>query len=279
VVAEGPITRGEASSDGYSDQGIEAEGFTKILRRVADDSRIRGVVLRVDSPGGEVFASDAIWREMNLLNKKKPVVISMSDAAASGGYYIAMSGDPVLAYPGTITGSIGVVFGKANLHGLYEKLGITKDVISRGRFATIDSDYRPLNETERQKVREGIFTHYHAFVQKVASARRRKYEEIEPLAQGRVWLGNHAKERGLVDELGGLDRAIDLVKERAKIPRAEKVTVLTYPPRRSIFEVVFGSSRQESIHAVARKMLPGYAPELWQTGGYLRVLPFTIQFR
>ena len=102
---------------------------------MGNDAGIKGVIVRIDSPGGEVFASDAIWREMNLLSKKKPMVISMSDVAASGGYYIAMTGDPVVAYPGTLTGSIGVVFGKANLHGLYDKLGVTKDLLSRGRFA------------------------------------------------------------------------------------------------------------------------------------------------
>src|SRR6266480_1721881 len=143
VTGEGGITRGEG--DAFSgDNGIQSEDFDKLLRRVGNDSGIKGVIVRIDSPGGEVFASDAIWREMNLLSKKKPMVISMSDTAASGGYYIAMTGDPVLAYPGTFTGSIGVVFGKANLHGFYDKIGITKDIISRGRFAEIDSDYEPL---------------------------------------------------------------------------------------------------------------------------------------
>jgi protease-4 len=278
VVAEGSITRGDASSD-YSDQGIESEAFTRMLRRVSEDSRIRGVILRVDSPGGEVFASDAIWREMNLLSKKKPVVISMSDAAASGGYYIAMSGDPVLAYPGTITGSIGVVFGKANLRGLYDKLGITKDVISRGRFATIDSDYRPLTEPELAKLRDGITAHYRAFVQKVAQSRKRRYEEIEPVAQGRVWTGADAKKNGLVDELGGLDRAVEMVKERAKIPKADKITLVAYPPRRSIFEVLLGANRQESIHAAVRRLLHGIDPQVWGRGAYLRLLPFALDFR
>src|SRR5207237_2879074 len=120
------------NDDGAGEQELTAYGFNKLLRRVAGDRLIKGVVVRIDSPGGEVTASDEIWREMNLLSKKKPLVISMSDAAASGGYYISMTGDPILAYPATLTGSIGVVYGKPNLRGLYDKLGITKDFILRG---------------------------------------------------------------------------------------------------------------------------------------------------
>ena len=142
LVGDGTITRGSLEDDGSADEGIHATGFNKLLRRIGGDSTIDGVVVRIDSGGGDAVASDEIWREMNLLSKKKPVVISMSDAAASGGYYMAMTGDPIVAYPGTLTGSIGVVFGKPNLHGLYDKLGITKDMIARGQFATIDSDYK-----------------------------------------------------------------------------------------------------------------------------------------
>jgi protease-4 len=276
VVAEGAITRGEPSSDGYTDDGIESEGFTKLLRRVAEDGRIKGVVVRIDSPGGEVFASDHIWREMNLTGKRKPMVISMSDTAASGGYYMAMTGAPVMAYPGTFTGSIGVVFGKANLRGLYDKLGITKDVISRGRFATIDSDYRPLTEAERQKLRDGIHAHYRTFVQKVAQARKKPYEEIDRVAQGRVWTGSQAKDNLLVDRLGGLDEAIDLVKERARIPKADRIDLVTYPPRRSVFEVIFGSVQQESL---ALPKLLGFDLRLWSRGGYLRLAPLSLEFR
>src|SRR5262249_10827011 len=170
-----------------------------------NDGSIRGVVVRIDSPGGDALASDDIWREMNVLSKKKPVVISMSDAAASGGYYMAMTGDPIVAYPGTFTGSIGVVFGKPNLHGLYDKLGITLDTLTRGRYADIDSEYHPLSLAARAKLREGIDASYRAFVSKVAEARKRPYAQVEPLAQGRVWLGSQARERGLVDELGGIE--------------------------------------------------------------------------
>ncbi|MDE3165932.1 MAG: S49 family peptidase, partial [Acidobacteriota bacterium] len=145
VVGEGDIVRGDPGDDGIGENSLTSYGFTRMLRTLENDSIVKGVIVRIDSPGGEVTASDEIWREMNLLSKKKPVVISMSDAAASGGYFMAMTGDPIVAYPGTLTGSIGVVFGKPILRGLYDKLGITKDSIQRGQNAGIDSDYTPLS--------------------------------------------------------------------------------------------------------------------------------------
>ncbi len=279
VTGQGGITRGEDGQDLSGDSGIESEGFDRLLRRVGNDSAIKGVVVRIDSPGGEVFASDAIWREMNLLSKKKPLVISMSDTAASGGYYIAMTGDPVVAYPGTVTGSIGVVFGKANLHGLYDKLGVTKDMLTRGRFADIDSDYQPLSAASKEKLRSAIDDNYRSFVNKVATARRRKFEEIEPLSQGRVWLGSQAKANGLVDELGGLDRAIELVKEKAKIPKSERVNLVTYPAKRSIFDVLFGQAVESTMESRLSGFLKRWQVRLWARGGMMRLMPYSIEVR
>jgi len=277
VTGQGGISRGEDGQDLSGDSGIESEGFDKLLRRVGNDSDIKGVVVRIDSPGGEVFASDAIWREMNLLSKKKPLVISMSDTAASGGYYIAMTGDPIVAYPGTFTGSIGVVFGKANLHGLYDKLGVTKDLLSRGRFADVDSDYAPISPAAREKLRSAIDDNYRSFVTKIAAARRRKFDQIEPLSQGRVWLGSQAKANGLVDELGGLDRAIDLVKEKAKIPRSERVELVTYPPKRSIFDILFSQSVESVMESRLGGVLKGWQLRLWARGGMMRLMPYAIE--
>src|SRR6185503_16362294 len=267
ITGEGAITRGDEGGGLWGDEGIESESFDKLLERVRNDGDIKGVVVRIDSPGGEVFASDAIWREMNLLSKKKPTVISMSDTAASGAYYIAMTGDPIVAYPGTLTGSIGVVYGKLDLHGLYDKVGVTKDFLSRGRYAMIDSDYQPLTPAGRAKLREAIDENYKGFVTKVAKARRRNFEQIEPLSQGRVWLGSQAKANGLVDELGGIERAIDLVKEKAKIPKNEKVTLVTYPPKRSIFELLFGQSSDAAVEARITRLLGGLHARLWMKGG------------
>jgi len=279
VTADGGITRGSEGQDLSGDNGIESEEFDRLLRRVGNDDGVKGVVVRIDSPGGEVFASDAIWREMNLLGKKKPLVISMSDVAASGGYYIAMTGDPVVAYPGTLTGSIGVVYGKANLHGLYDKLGVTKALLSRGRFADVDSDYEPLSPAARQKLRTAIDDDYQSFVTKVAQARRRKFDEIEPLCQGRVWLGSQAKDNGLVDELGGLDRAIELVKQKARIPRSENVTLVTYPPKRSVFDILFGQSPDAALESRLGGIVKGWQVRLWARGGLMRLAPYTIDVR
>jgi protease-4 len=279
VTAEGGISRGDNGSDFSGDSGIGSEEFVKVLRRVGADGDIKGVIVRVDSPGGEVFASDAIWREMNLLSKKKHMVISMSDTAASGGYYIAMTGDPVVAYPGTFTGSIGVVFGKANLHGLYDKLGVNKELLSRGRFADIDSDYQPLSPAGRDKLRSAMDDNYHSFVTKVAEARRRKFDQIEPLAQGRVWLGSQAKANGLIDELGGLDRALDLVKEKAKIPKSQRVTLVTYPPKRSVFDILFGQTAESAMESRLGGFLKGWQLRLWARGGMMRLMPYTIEVR
>lgn len=276
VVGSGDIVRGDPNNSAADENSFAAYPFDRLLEQVGNDSSIRGVVVRIDSPGGEVVASDEIWREMNLLSKKKPMVISMSDTAASGGYYIAMTGDPILAYPGTETGSIGVVFGKPNLHGLYDKLGVTKDGIQRGKYADIDSDYTSLNADERQKLMDGIDASYQDFVTKVANARHRKFGEIEPIAQGRVWLGSQAKPRGLVDDLGGLDAAIDLVKKRAKIPADERVTVVSYPPRRSVFDLLFRRSQPDALESKLAEAFQGLPYRAWMHGGMLRLIPYSI---
>jgi protease-4 len=193
---------------------------------------------------------------------------------------MAMTGDPIVAYPGTMTGSIGVVFGKPNLHGLYDKIGVTKDAIQRGKHAAIDSDYTPLTPDERQVLVSGIDESYRDFVTKVADARHRKYAEIEPIAQGRVWLGSQAKSNGLVDELGGLDRAVELLKAKAKIPATERVTISMYPGRRSFFDLLMKkSSQDEAMEAKVRSVVGRVPYHAWMQGGYLRILPFAVDVK
>ncbi len=287
VVGQGSILPGEIREDPFTGDsgGIGSLTFNKLLKRVADDASIRGVIVRIDSPGGDAMASDAIWREMKRLSRKKPLVISMSDVAASGGYYIAMSGDEILAYPGTFTGSIGVVFGKANLRGLYDKLGITKDFLTRGRNANLDSEYLPLSEEGRRKLREGIDHTYQTFVTKAAESRKRKVEELEPLAQGRVWLGVQAKGNGLVDELGGLDQALELIRKKAKLAADDKLTLVMYPPRRNVFDVLFRESNETVLElGVARRWAERIGIswdqlQLWSQGGMLAVMPFDLAVR
>ncbi len=273
VIGEGDIVRGDPSDTGTAATSLTAYGFDRLLRQVESDSTIKGVIVRIDSPGGEVPASDEIWRQMNLLSKKKPMVISMSDVAASGGYYMAMTGDPIVAYPETETGSIGVLFGKPDLRGLYNKLGIEKDAIERGQNAGIDSDYTPLTPEEQALLRRGIDQTYRDFVSKVAAARHRTYDQIEAVAQGRVWLGEQALPRGLVNQLGGLQAAVDLLKTKARIPADEQVTVVMYPERRSLWDVLFGRSQNDVLESRLAQVFGRVPFHAWMHGGYLRILP------
>ena len=276
VTGDGEITRGDPNED-PTDTGITAFGMVKQLRQVASDSSIKGVIVRVDSPGGDGIASDDILHEMKALSKKKPVLISMSDLAASGGYFIAMTGDPVLAYSNTLTGSIGVFFGKVDLRGLYDKIGLKKELLTRGHFAAIDSEYKPLTPEEREKVQKEIQVFYKGFVQRVAEGRKRPYDQMEALAQGRVWLGAQAKMNGLVDEIGGLDRAVEMIKQRTNIAASEQVTLVTYPPRRSLLEVLLKSSNDNSELETAIKAVAGHMP--WRSlahGGVQHLMPYSL---
>jgi protease IV len=279
VVGEGDIIRGDPNNPAENENSLSSSTFDKLLEQVGNDSSIRAVIVRIDSPGGEVTASDDIWRQMNLLSKKKPMIISMSDVAASGGYYMALTGDPIVAYPGTETGSIGVLFGKPDIRGLFDKLGLTIDAVQRGTNADIDSYDTPLTPVEEQKLRQGVDASYVDFVSKVAEARHRKYDQIEAVAQGRVWLGSQAKPRGLVDELGGLDTAIALIKRRANIPSGENITLVTYPPRRSLFDLLLRRSQDDVLAAKLRPLLHGMPFRAWLRGGFLRMMPYTITVR
>jgi protease IV len=291
LVGQGDITRGSTNDSG--DNGITSAGMIRQLRAVRDDASIKGVILRIDSPGGDGIASDDILHEAKLLSQKKPTVISMSDLAASGGYFIAMTGDPVVAYRNTETGSIGVFFGKVNLRGLYDKLGVKKEIMKRGRFADIDTEYAPLNDEQRAKLRTEIEVFYKGFVQRVADGRRRKYDDVEPLAQGRVWTGAQAKQNGLVDEIGGIDRAIEMVKQRAKIGASEKITLVAYPPRRNLLQVLMdrdtdltsiesrmADSRINSqVGARVRELVGDLPLRALSRGGILRLMPYSITIR
>jgi protease IV len=281
VVGDGEITRGSTHDD-VTDNGITATAMVRVLREVGEDSSIKGVILRVDSPGGDGIASDDILHAAKDLSSKKPMVISMGDLAASGGYFIAMTGDPVIAYPNTETGSIGVFFGKPVLKGLYDKIGVNKDTLKRGKFADIDTDTRPLNDEERAKLRREIDVFYRGFVERVAAGRKRPYDQMEALAQGRVWMGAQAKQNGLVDELGGLDRAVEMIKERAKIPASEKVALVTYPPRRTVWDLVFNRDDADVESLIARRAtaLVGKLPvRSLMHGGIMELMPYSIEVK
>ncbi len=284
VVGSGVITRGSGEGATAAGDGIASGSFVKLLDRVRNDATIKGVIVRIDSPGGDAVASDDLLHAMKELSKTKSTVISMSDVAASGGYFMAATGDPIVAYPNTITGSIGVITARINLRGMYDKLGIKKELLSRGQFAELDSDYAPLTDAERNKIRESIDATYEGFLERVAAARHRKPEDIAPLAQGRVWLGAQARENGLVDELGGLDRAVELVRQRAKIPASSAIALVPYPQRRSLLEMLLTradevSALDMSVQAALKSIPGGQWMQSWMPGGMLKVMPYSIEIR
>lgn len=255
INAAGTIVSGRSGSGSFGGEFIGSGSLTQILKDVREDDGIRAVVLRVDSPGGSGIASDAIWRETVLLKEQKPFVVSMADVAASGGYYISMGADAIVAEPATITGSIGVITGKFNMKGFYESwLGMHRDQIKRGENADLFSDYSGFSDQQRGLIRRQMEVFYRDFVHKAAEGRSKKDEEIDKIGQGRIWSGEQAKQLGLVDELGGLDTAIAIAKEKAKIPAGERVSIESYPKRRSLLQSLSGDEDDEA--SIRRTSLP-----------------------
>jgi len=245
IHAVGTITSGESAADALGSVSVGSDSFLMWMRRARLDPSVRAVVVRIDSPGGSAIASEVMWREIKLTHDVKPVVVSMGDVAASGGYYIAAPAHAIVAQPGTITGSIGVVTGKFVLKGSADKLGIGVDAVSDGPMSQIYSPFRPFTPEERARVGAQMKSTYDLFVSRVAEGRKMTTEQVHAVAQGRVWTGAQAKARGLVDELGGLDAALRIAKDRAKLDPSREVSLIVYPPKRSLFEALtnpFGAS-------------------------------------
>ena len=286
--AIGTIMSGESRADPFSgtQNVLGSRTFNSLIDELQDDESIAGVILRIDSPGGDAIASEQMLRAVRRLSDEKPVVISMSTTAASGGYYIAsVPNVPIIAYPGTYTGSIGVFTIHVNLRELYDKLGISKEILTRGRFAGINSDYKPLSAAEREKIRGYVDSIYETFLSRVAAGRGVDADEIRELAEGRVWVGSQANENGLVDEIGGYQRAVELVKEAAEIDKDASVQIVTYPKRRSMLETLF--SRGPSVALAPFVDAPGLelARGTWAKalgwaehlrGGAMYMAPYTL---
>jgi protease IV len=237
IYASGVIASGE-SNDSPSGQVLGADTLVDHLRKARADSSVRAIVLRVDSPGGSAIASDVIWREVMLTRNSKPVIASMGDVAASGGYYIAMPAHAIVAEPATLTGSIGVVMLKFVIDGTLKKLGMNMEGVKSGRYADLYSPVRAFSAEERAKVQEQMQATYDTFVEKAAAGRNTTPERIDAIAQGRVWTGAQAKQIGLVDELGGLERALAVAKQRAKLAPDSEVEVVVYPGKKSFYDIV-----------------------------------------
>lgn len=270
IYAMGPILGGES----VNYQMIGGQTLARWIRRAREDASVAAIVMRVDSPGGSAVASDTIGREVELAKKAKPFIISMSDVAGSGGYWISMSAHKIVAQPQTLTGSIGVLSGKFNFAKLYEKLGITSEELKYGAQSNIFSTFRPLTKEEEALILEQISWIYDKFLAKASAGRNLTKERVNEIGQGRVWTGNQAKAIGLVDELGGLSAAIEEAKRMAGIPAAENVRLDVYPRRTSWWRTIF--SGREDIRALTldpalRKALEGL--RVMQRERFLAVMP------
>ncbi|MBS4072669.1 MAG: signal peptide peptidase SppA [Algoriphagus sp.] len=234
ILAEGDIV------DGDVDGAISSEKFAKEIRKARKDDDIKAIVLRVNSPGGSILASEVIWREMSEAKKAKPVIVSMGEVAASGGYYISAPADTIVAQPNTITGSIGIFGLMFNVQELInDKLGVTTDVVSTGQLSDFMNMARPLTEVERTIIQSGVEDGYETFITRVAEGRGMHPDSVKKVASGRVWTGTQAKERGLVDVLGGMDTAIEIAA--AKIGAGEDYRVVYFPEKRPWFEEFMNS--------------------------------------
>jgi len=286
LYAVGTIVSGRSATDPVNGSLIGSDTLVEQIRRVRADTSIDAIVLRIDSPGGSSVASDVIWRELMITRDQqpaRPLVASMSDLAASGGYYIAMPAQVIVAQPGTLTGSIGIYTGKYVLAGAMEKIGVTRETVKSGANADIYSPFDPFTPPQRAKLDGVMRGYYEQFLTKAAASRQMTRERLEAVAGGRVWTGQQAREHGLVDALGGLDTAVRLAKERAGIAEDEDVELVVYPPRRSLYEAIseqFGGGSawaQLSMFGEHRAVAALSAPaRLFRRGEPLALMPFSL---
>ena len=257
IYASGPIRQGRSSRSPLGGSAMGSDTVAAALRSATSDERVRAVLLRVNSPGGSAVASDTIWREVVRTRAAgKPVVVSMSDVAASGGYYISMAADVIVAQPGTLTGSIGVIMGKPVLEEAFGRIGITTDSVSVGRGATMFAPTHPFSEDEWQRINVWLDAIYRDFTEKVASGRRMTVEQVDEIARGRVWTGADAAQNGLVDELGGMAAAADIARRRAGLPADAPLRVY---PRLTPLDQLRPPESSESRPAAAARLDLGFA--------------------
>jgi protease-4 len=242
IIAEGDIVSGKQEGS------ISSEIFAEEIRKARKDKKIKAIVLRVNSPGGSVLASEVIWREMMEAKKAKPLYVSMGEVAASGGYYIAAPADTIVAQPNTITGSIGIFGLWFNVEELLnEKLGVTTDVVATGEYSDFMNPARKMTEVERMIVQNSVEDGYETFIKRVADGRKMNPDSVKAVASGRVWTGAQAKDRGLVDVLGGLETTIKIAADRIKA--GEDYRVVYYPAQKKWFETLmedFGNNVKAS---------------------------------
>ena len=242
IEAKGMMMTGESFYDLLTKSSVMgASTISRAIEHCRTDDSIKAVVLRIDSVGGLVVAADIIWHKLMRLTAKKPLIVSMGDVAASGGYYIAVPADTIVAEPGTLTGSIGVIGGKHSLKGLYEKIGIKKEIMTRGKNADFYSNFSDFTPEQKENLKIQLKEIYDDFITKVAHGRESlTVTEVDQVARGRIWTGRQAKEIGLVDELGGLDKALAIAKQRMELN--DKTVEIVRLPKVSWLSTLFGYS-------------------------------------
>lgn len=296
IYASGGITTGSSSSSPFGGQMLGSDTIVRAVNTAAEDESIKAIVLRVDSPGGSALASDLMWHAIEKAKKEKPVVVSMADYAASGGYYISCNADKIVAEPSVLTGSIGVFMGKPNVKGMYDWLGVSNEYILRGKNAGLFRETESWTEEERAKFQQQANDIYYTdFVPKVAKGRDMSEEKVNSLGQGRVWTGAQAKENGLVDILGGLETAIEEAKKLAKIPADQQVTRVSLPKKPGFFEtlanssgVVSTKSREEQAKEAFANAMPKEMKKLFRRaemlermgrGESMLIMPFELEIK
>jgi len=246
VYAAGDIVSGKSSFGSGGEETIGSDSLVRTINEARDDKGVKAIVLRIDSPGGSGLASDIIWRAVEAAKAKKPVVVSMGDVAASGGYYIACNANKIVAEPSTITGSIGVVGGKPVLKGFYDWIGVTNEYVMRGKNSGMFRETEKFNDSERAKFQEFLRNTYEDFITKVGKGRNKDKDYIDSIGQGRVWTGSQGKERGLVDEYGGLDKAIEVAKQLANIPADKSIQRVIMPQPPTFLEQLMSAGNDDS---------------------------------
>ena len=250
IFASGAINVGHSSSGPFNGEMVGSDTVVAAVNDAANDSSVKAIILRVDSPGGSALASDLMWYALENAKAKKPVVVSMGDVAASGGYYIACNANKIVAQPSTVTGSIGVFMGKPVVKGLYDWLGVTNEYVMRGKNAGIFRETEKWTPDERAKMEaqtHGIY--FDNFIPKVAAGRNMSAEQANTLGQGRVWTGTQAKANGLIDEFGGLEKAIAIAKQLANLPADRDVKRVVFPQPRPFFETIFSDDETAEVTA------------------------------
>jgi protease-4 len=255
VYGVGAVLRGKSDMDPLSGEVVMgSDSVTRSLRLAAEDSSIKAIVFRVDSPGGSYVASDIIRREVVRAKEKKPVVVTMADVAGSGGYFVSMHANEIVAQPTTLTASIGVVGGKLHMRGFYNKIGLSKDHVSLQPYADMFYDYQRFTAGQREAHWRWLNRIYDDFSHKVAEGRGMEWEDVDRIGRGRVWTGEDAKRIGLVDHLGGLDVAIARAKELAEIPEDEAVRLKFFPKPKTVWEVLTSKDSEASTGVTLRSL-------------------------